>query len=154
VPRDEYAHVGLRGRQGANDDPRPLVEVTRAMSVLGFDVNVLRKHDINFSRLSEDFDVVLQLLRLGYKNAVIGDYIHSGSPSNSSGGCSIEHTVGLQREAAHRLAELHAPFVKTVVRKTKTSWNGAERTRVMWKQTYESSLIADSSLTPERLQKA
>ena len=84
---DQYAHVSLRSRQGANQEHRPLVEITRAMTVLGFDVNVLRKHGIKFDRLRvmEDFDVVLQLLRLGYKNAVIGDYIFSGSPSNSSG---------------------------------------------------------------------
>jgi hypothetical protein len=153
---DQYAHVSLRSRQGANQEHRALVENTRAMTVLGFDVNVIRKHGIKFDRLRvmEDFDVVLQLLRLGYKNAVIGDYIFSGSPSNSSGGCSIERTMKVQKEAAEKLAELHAPFVKTVLKQTTSAWNGAERTDVVvqWKKAYESSEVpSDPSAKPENL---
>ncbi len=153
---DQYAQVCTRGRQGANNETRPLVEIGRAMSVLAFDVNVLRKHNIHFSRLKvmEDFDVTLQLLRLGYKNAIVGDYIHSGSPSNSAGGCSIERTMKVQKEAAEKLAELHAPFVKTVLKKTKTAWGGEERTDVIvqWKKAYESSEVpSDPGAKPETL---
>jgi hypothetical protein len=141
---DQYVHVSLLQRSGANRITEPLVEVSRPLAVLGYDVSVLRRHDVRFDRVSvmEDFDVCLQLLRLGYKNCVLAKYIHSQGPSNAAGGCSTYRTHKVQTEGALRLNELHPAFVRVVTKTTKAAWGGGKRTDVIvsWKRAYEESI--------------
>ena len=57
------------------------------------------------------------------------------------GGCSTYRTMELQGAAAEKLAAKHHPFVKVVIKKTKTAWGGAERKDVIvqWKKAYQSA---------------
>ncbi len=152
---DKYAHGSLTYRNGANRVTSSIVEVTRPLTVLAYDVEIMRRHNVRFDRVPvmEDFDACLQLLRAGYKNFVLGKYISSPGRSNSSGGCSTYRTQEMQAEGAKRLASLHSPFVRVTTKKTKTAWGWGERQDVIvqWKQAYEASQRAESMLKPETL---
>jgi len=137
-----YAHVGIRHREMAQD--ADLVQyATRALRALAYNVNILRHHKIRFDRsiVMEDFDVTLQLLRLGYPNAVISSLIQNQGRSNAPGGCSTYRTMEKQAEGAHTLKKLHPDFVKVVEKETKTAWGGGTRTDVVvaWKKAYASA---------------
>lgn len=138
----QYAHVGIRHREMAQDAATYQIN-TRALRALAYNVDVLRKHKVKFNRIivMEDFDVTLQLLRLGLPNVVISSYIQNQGSSNAAGGCSTYRTLERQKEGADGLKKLHPDFVKLVTKQTKTAWGGGERTDVVvsWKKAYESS---------------
>jgi hypothetical protein len=139
---DQFAHVGVSTREGGNRDTSDTVLNTRLLRILAYRTDVLRKQAIRFDRLEfmEDFDVTLQLLRAGYPNIRINWIVHNQRSSNAPGGCSTYRTLEKQAQAARGLAELHSEFVDTVVKKTKTAWNGQERTdvRIQWKAAFDS----------------
>jgi hypothetical protein len=141
----QYAHVGILAREGGNRITDPIKECTRLLRALAYDVNVLRKKQVRFDRIiiMEDFDVALQLLRLGYRNAALCSYVQDQGGSQAAGGCSLYRTLERQAEGARGLAKLHAPFVKLVQKTTKTAWGGGTRTDVIvqWKQAYETSTV-------------
>jgi len=140
---DNFAHVGVLAREGGNRVTTRFKECTRMMRVLAYDSNVLHKENIKFNRLplQEDFDVTLQLLRKGYPNRLICDFVQDHGTSNAKGGCSHFRTIEMHNENAKKLAKLHHPFVKVVEKQTKGAWNGQARLDVMvqWKQAYKSS---------------
>jgi hypothetical protein len=86
----------------------------------------------------EDFDVTLQLLRLGYANIVLAQWVHNQRGSGASGGCSTYRTMDMQAKAAKGLAKLHAPFVNVVYKQTSHAWGGQARQDVViaWKKAY------------------
>jgi hypothetical protein len=139
---DQFAHVGVSTREGGNRDTSDTVLNTRLLRILAYRTDVLRKQAIRFDRLEfmEDFDVTLQLLRAGYPNIRINWIVHNQRSSNAPGGCSTYRTLEKQAQAARGLAKLHSEFVDTVVKKTKTAWNGQERTdvRIQWKSAFDS----------------
>lgn len=150
---DQFAHVGVATREGGNRDTSDFVYNTRLLRVLAYRVDVLRREEIRFDRLElmEDFDVTLQLLRRGYANVKINGMAHNQRSSNAPGGCSTYRTLEKQSAAARGLAALHSEFVDTVTKKTKTAWNGKERTdvRIQWKAAFDSAnktMILNNSL--------
>lgn len=140
---DFSAHVGMATREGGNRAIEPYLNNTRMLRVLAYRANFLRKRGVRFDRIPvmEDFDVTLQLLRMGAPNVLLNTYVQDQFGSNTDGGCSQYRTMETQAEAAHRLKELHPRFVSVVKKKTKTAWNGQERTdvRVQWKRAFQSS---------------
>lgn len=138
-----HANVGILAREGGNRVTADIVENTRLLRALAYNVPVLRKVKARFDRLivMEDFDVALQLLRAGHKTAAVASYVQDQTGSNAPGGCSDYRTLERQAEGAKGLAKLHAPFVKLVTKTTKTAWQGATRLDVMvrWKDAYASS---------------
>lgn len=142
---DEYALVGVLGREGANRNHEDLV-CARMMRVLGYYVPTLVKNKISFTRQGatftmEDFDVTLQLLRAGYSNRVLAAWCQNQGSSNDSGGCSAYRTLEVHNHNAELLAKAHPEFVKPVQKTTKTAWGGVTRTdvQVQWKKAYLSS---------------
>lgn len=140
---DKYAHVGVLAREGGNRVLESKRECTRMMRVLAYDAKVLSEELIHFDRLplQEDFDVTLQLLRKGYKNLVLCEWVHGQGTSNAKGGCSHFRTIEMHNENVKKLAALHPGFVSIVEKQTKGAWNGQARLDVMvqWKKAYESS---------------
>lgn len=135
-----FAHVGISHREGANRNTDPYVEVSRQMRVLAYQKFALRAMNISGrTKVMEDFDVTLQLLRHGLPNRILNRWVHNQGGSNTAGGCSELRTDEVQHDSAHHLADLHKPFVKTVTKTTKTSWGGKERTDVTiyWKKAYK-----------------
>ena len=139
---DTYIHVGISAREGNNRVASNLKENTRMMRLLGYKKPEVLKTKARFDRIDtkQDFDMTLQLLRLGHKNAVLYSYAHNQPGSNVKGGCSIYRSPEMMDRCSHELAELHPKFVKVVEKHTKTSWGGGKRTdvRIAWKKAYES----------------
>ena len=139
---DGFVHVSVAPREGWNRYPKLGVSNCRYMRVLGYDARFLRSAKIRFDdvELMEDFHVNLSLLRGGWPSVVLTNYAQGQKGSGTEGGCSAIRTPEKQAKAAHRLAKLHAPFVKVVEKPSK--WGG-EGTRtdvtVYWKKAFESS---------------
>lgn len=138
-----YAHVGVLAREGGNRVLTSTTECTRMMRVLAYDVEVFHKEKIKFDRLplQEDFDVTLQLLRKGFPNLVLCEWVQGQGTSNADGGCSHFRTIEMHNENAKNLHLLHPDFVKIVRKQTKGAWNGQPRldVAVQWKKAYASS---------------
>lgn len=140
---DKYAHVGVLSREGGNRVLESSRECTRMMRVLAYRADILWRENIKFDRLplQEDFDVTLQLLRKGFKNLVLCEWVNGQGTSGAKGGCSHFRTIDLHNENVQRLAALHPGFVSVVEKETKGAWGGNRRLDVVvqWKKAYESS---------------
>lgn len=140
---DKYAHVGILAREGGNRITVPTVEATRMMRVLAYRTDIYHNEEIKFDRLplQEDFDVTLQLLRKGYPNLILCEWVQGQGTSNAAGGCSHFRTIELHNKNAQKLAKLHAPFVKVVEKQTKGAWGGLPRldVHVQWKRAFNES---------------
>jgi hypothetical protein len=141
---DNYDHVGIAAREGANRNTQPYLYNTRMMRVLGYDLDALQNVPLSWDALEcmEDFHVTLTLLRSGRPNLLLNRYVHNQSGSGAEGGCSHFRTPEVQAAAAHKLKELHPDFVTVVTKTTKTAWGGGTRTdvRIQWKRAYSSGV--------------
>lgn len=135
-----YAHTGIAAREGANRNTQSRMFNTRIMRLLAYDTDIIKKHGFKFGKLPcmSDFHMTLELLKAKYPNAIENNWCNDQQTSDAPGGCSVYRTEEVHTYSAMKLAELHAPFVKTVVKKTKGAWKGRERTDVViqWKRAY------------------
>jgi hypothetical protein len=143
---NDYAHVGISGREGANRNTNKLVHNTRMMRILGYAPRVLQQHNIKFNQgpgLMEDFRVTLELLTRGYKNVLVNSFVHNQPGSQSPGGCSEYRTPDRQKQSAEALADAFPEFVR-VVQKASKNWKGQWEgmrydVNIRWKDAYNSS---------------
>ena len=137
----EYAHCGVSAREGNNRIEHLAVENTRYMRLLAYNLDMLDGVELGRTRIMEDFDVNLQLLRQGKKSKVSYYYAQGQGTSNADGGCSEWRNLGVQAEGAELLGSLHPDFVRVVEKKTKEAWGGGTRKDVIvqWKKAYASS---------------
>ena len=138
---DDHAHVGVATREGGNRNTEDYILNTRMMRILAYDAELVRGHKLKYHRVQfmEDFDMTLQLLRLGYSNLLINWVVQNQSGSNLQGGCSQYRNVQTQELAAHMLKEHHPDFVRVVIKQTQVAWTGMkQRTDVVisWKKAY------------------
>lgn len=137
-------YVGVASREGFNHLPMNLnlVRGKRMTRIHAFNMPRLLElnatPDSDFEAL-EDFEVQLRFIT-EYKITPIMllDWAHNQSGSNSTGGCSTYRTMLHQEHWAKQLAAKYPDFVKLVKKKTKTAWNGQERTDVVisWQKAY------------------
>ena len=139
---ENYIHVGISAREGNNRVQSNLKENTRMMRLLGYNKPEVLKTGARFDRIDtkQDFDMTLQLLRKGHKNAVLYSFAHNQPGSNNTGGCSVYRDPEMMDRCSHELAALHPDFVKVVEKQNKTGWGGGIRpdVRIAWKKAYES----------------
>lgn len=140
---DEYAHVGVSAREGNNrageGDAPLLQENTRTYRVLAYQTDMFLGVEHGRVRVMEDFDVNLQLLRQGHKNACLFYWAQGQKMTNAPGGCSTWRTHEVHEESARRLAELHPGLVSLREKHNKTDADGfGTRTEVtiQWKRAY------------------
>lgn len=152
--KNGMAHVALSAREGNNWVEEDYQEAGRAMRVCGFDTRIIKKHKLLFNRiiLMADFDITLQLLKLGYPNKILYSYANGQRKSNDKGGCSLYRTPERMTEAANSLKKLHPKFITTKKIKTNKPWAGFNtnvRTdvQVSWKKAYEYGLSRKKGLT-------
>ena len=102
---DKYVHVGVLSREGGNRVEVPRLYATRMMRVLAYDVRVVRSNGARFDRVpcKQDFDMTLQLLKAGYPNVVICDYVQGQGGSQKSGGCSSYRTLDMMAKTCRKL---------------------------------------------------
>tara|TARA_R100001463_G_scaffold124691_1_gene181815 strand:- start:30821 stop:31627 length:807 start_codon:yes stop_codon:yes gene_type:complete len=138
-----YAHVGVSAREGNNRVEELAVENTRYMRVLAYNLDAFPE-DIEWgrTRVMEDFDISLQLLRRGKACRVSYFYAQGQKSSNADGGCSEWRTIDVHNAGADRLHELHPSCVRVVEKQTKTAWNGLPRRDVIvgWKKAYKEGI--------------
>lgn len=138
-----YAHVSVLAREGGNRVLDPRRYNSRPLRVYAYNLAMLKESGCRFTQdpdmFMDDFDMTLQLLRKGYSNAIICNYVNNQGGSNAAGGASLLRTAAKQAESARKLAAAHPGFVKVVVKNTKTAWGWGERTDVVisWKKARE-----------------
>lgn len=149
----DIAHASISARQANNQmesgDVDTLVKYNkRTLRVLAYQTDPFLKMRHGRVPVMEDFDVNLQLLRAGYRNAVTFWWAQDQRETGSAGGCSVYRTHALHEAAALRLNELHPQFVTLRQKENKsgTSKAAAEfRTRtevtIQWEKAYQSSQV-------------
>lgn len=137
-----YAHLSIAVREGANRNTDDVIFNIRGLRALGYQAAVLRAEGVRFDRLPvmEDFDVELQLLRLGYDQITLNKWCQDQGASNAPGGCSTYRSMAVQAQGAEGLAKLHPDFVTVVEKDAKSgdAWAKRKDVRVQWKKARES----------------
>lgn len=142
------AHCGISMRGGNNRVQEHWVDNTRSMAVYGYDAGVINR-EVSAGRITlgrcpgmDDFDLTLQLLRLGYPNRVSYVFAQGQKSSNSPGGCSTWRTPEVLAATARELADHHPGLVR-VKEKASRNWEGFPETRtdvtVSWQKAFASS---------------
>lgn len=142
---DKYAMVGISSREGNNRlgaGAYPLIhENTRAMRMYAFNLKDYTSIYPNRMKEMADFDTVLQLLRKGRKNAVIGYWAQAQPATQYKGGCSIYRTNETHETACKQLRHYHGDLVRLRKQNIKAKQKGLEtRTEVTvaWAEAYVS----------------
>lgn len=105
-----FAHCGIMDRVRAAKPGTSMYQSNQLCAqFLAYDVKVLRTEKIRFDRvqLSQDKDVCLQLLELGYENRISRRFSYNNAPGDWDGGCSIYRTEKMRRDQSALLASLH-----------------------------------------------
>lgn len=130
---DLYAHVCVGPRQfnrkystavppsGATVEPHkyPWYVIGRPLRALAYRKREFLKCEHGRVTIMEDFDVTLQLLRMGYQNVIITQYAQDQYVTGEPGGCSDYRDHKVHADNVHKLAKLHAGFVKLVEKQNK-----------------------------------
>lgn len=146
---DTYAHVAIAPREGY---PHYAMHGGVPIKMVNENVRYVRAIGMNpakipatveFTRcpVMEDFDVALQLLRLGLPSATLVAWAQGQPQTQADGGCSTYRTQELQSEAAYKLQDLHPEFVRVTMKNNASGGDFGERTdvQIYWKKAYESS---------------
>ena len=122
----EHAHGAISHREGANRVLDQYRDNDRMLRALAFRPQVLIDEGVRFDRLPfmEDFDVNLQLLKLGYPSRMVNDWTQGQDGSQNPGGCSETRTMEAHARAAFELWEYHPDVVRLTQKKTRSAWGG------------------------------
>jgi len=135
---DDYAHVGVSGREGNNYMKNRITYNCRYMRLLAYRVRDWNEC-VYHTEIMEDFDINLQLLLKGKPSAVIYHYAQGQNQTNAPGGCSTWRTHELHERNANLLADLYPDVVKTRKKENKTGGEFGTRTEVtiQWKKAFQ-----------------
>lgn len=134
-----FAQTGVSVAEFNRFEESEVVDNTRMLRIMSFDVHVLRREELKFDdiQLMSDYHMILSLLERGYENRVTFYYTNAQGKSNAEGGCSLYRTPELMEQCARRLKELHPQTVRLQENKP-TNWPGFNGTRtdvsMKWKE--------------------
>jgi len=112
-----YAHVGISPRDAAKTNSvetgdKPLILLNkRTLRTLCYRTKDFLSVKHGRVQVMEDFDVNLQLIRKGLWNCQTYWWTNDQRQTGSPGGCASYRSHQVQEESAHKLAEMHQPFV-------------------------------------------
>lgn len=135
---DDNAAAGISARQGNNHCKGEASSNTRLIRALGFRTDPFLQCEHGRVDVMEDFDVLLQLLRMGHSNKVSFRYAQDQKGTQTEGGCSSYRSQAVHTASAQKLAELHKGFVRLTLKQNKTGGEFGTRTEVVisWKKAY------------------
>lgn len=138
---DRYTHVAISARGGNNVLKWPYVENKRPLRALAYRTEEFLRVRHGRVTIMEDFDVTLQLMKLGYKNCVITKYAQDHFSTQLPGGCSDYRSHALHEENVLKMERLHRPFITVKEKKNRTGGEFGQRTEatIYWKKAWESS---------------
>ena len=139
---NEFAHVGISGREGNNRQEEYFVFNTRYMRFLAYNTSLFPE-DLPIGRIDgmSDFDLNLSLLRAGWPSLVFYRWAQGHKSTQTPGGCSLTRTHDTHSEEIDKMLEWHAGFVRDRIKKNKTGGEFGQRREltIYWKKAFESS---------------
>lgn len=140
VRSEGVAHASISFREGSHACLPDWAYNVRYSRLFVYDTSQFNGVELGGMPVMEDFDIALQLIKMGKPSLVCYRYAQGQKSSGAAGGCSTYRDMALQREAALALERRHRPYVKAIEKETKTAWGGGVRTDaiVSWKKAYES----------------
>lgn len=133
---ENYAHVGIPTRT-QNFQLTSRMEKAKSFELKtvrlnhlhAFRKDIILGEELNFHggleiNVMEDFNMVLNLLELGYPNIMSCKWAHNQRFSNSRGGATSYRSLELLKICALKLKEQHPQVVTVVQKTTKSSWGG------------------------------
>lgn len=140
---DLYPQVAVGMREGNNRSgvgPAPLLtKVTKAIRAVGYRTAIFRAVATDRVRTMSDYDTTLQILELGYENAVLNYWMSGQKGTNTPGGCSTWRTHAIHEESVRKMVELHPGIVYARVKENKTGGDFGVRMEatIGWKKAYQ-----------------
>lgn len=145
---DKYAHVAIGARQG-NNTLEPDIDLdgfllrgcSRPLRALAYRKKEFMACKHERVHIMEDFDVTLQLLRNGYKNAVTVTYAQDHIATQLPGGCSDYRTLKVHNKNVRLMKELHPDYIKVRIKENKSIGGLLTRLEatIFWRKAWESS---------------
>jgi hypothetical protein len=133
---DDYAHVGVAGREGHNHARGYGVECVRYMRILAYNSRLWPAH-VRSDRVSgmSDFDVNLQLLRAGLPSYVFSRYGQGQGSTQAPGGCALNRTHETHDREVDLLVAMHPGLVRKVRKQNRSGGEFGDRSEVVvsWK---------------------
>ena len=142
---DTCPHVGVSMREGnchigiGGEDLHTMN--TRICRFLAYKTDVFNSLEHGRVQFMEDFDVALQMLRMGYDNKNLGYYAQGQKQTQAAGGCSVDRTHATHEASAIGLHKHHPEFVTLVDKKNKSGGEFGTRkeVRIGWKKARKSA---------------
>lgn len=139
---DDYAHVGVSGREGNNRILYYATESTRYMRVLAYNTQLIPE-DIPIGRIHgmSDFDLNLCLLRAGLPSKVFYRWAQGHKSTQTPGGCSITRNHQTHSDEIDQMLVWHDGFVRARIKENKTGGEFGKRREltIYWKKALASS---------------
>lgn len=140
---DDFAHVAISARGGNNQlKGYPFVTNKRPLRALAYRKREFIKAKHGRVQIMEDFDVTLQLIGMGYQNAVLVQYAQDQPMTQMAGGCSDYRTHELHERNVRLMAKLHPGIVKLRQKENKTGGEFGSRLEatIYWEKAHAQAM--------------
>lgn len=137
----QFHHGAISTRPGNNNHPGSYKINTRALDLHFYNAETIQKEGLMFTDvlLKQDLHMTMSMLELGYQNIVNYEFIAGQTNNgNNPGGCNLWRTLDMLNESSHTLQKLHPKFIKTRIKKSKSTYGGVDRVEVTcyWKKCF------------------
>lgn len=139
----KFAHVAISAREGNNRMELPFVRCSRPLRALAYRKEPFLECEHGRVDIMEDFDVTLQLLGMGYQNAVITAWAQDQIQTQTAGGCSDYRTHKLHEASVKRMYKLHGKeFISLRQKENKTGGEFGKRLEatIYWQKRWQAAM--------------
>jgi hypothetical protein len=137
----KYHHGAISTRPGNNHVEESEKINTRALDLHFYNAETIYKERLKFTDviLKQDLHMTMSMLELGYQNIVNYEFIAGQTNNgNNPGGCNLWRTISMLDQASLTLQVLHPKFIKTRIKKSKSTYGAVDRVEVIcyWKRCF------------------